>query len=166
MEESTPTPPITTRAYKPSVVEWDSAGKVLDDSRAALAIEGMPASPIADQLEKCEKLYQDWKADHTGFIGGMVKAFAWFVGSHPETGIKILRAMLADLAIAHAKLQNDAKAYEINRETTAQVHKIHGDHAALRAFLYSNFNAELMEADAVNKPLLQLCKEIMMKVPR
>jgi hypothetical protein len=161
--------------------------RISDDSRAAKALEGLPnvanmkncgkvsAGLDCDVLHKTllayERQYQDAKADYVGietagFFGAIMRAVAWFVGAKTKRlppVCEVLRAMIADLTNAHAAMIANYRAAEVQTETMQQIHQVHGDHAKLRAFLFANFEADLQRADAMNLPLLEVCKEIMMR---
>jgi hypothetical protein len=135
------------------------AGKLHPDSLAAAAIKALPPGPLADQLAGFETrllkatFVKPWKRSLRSRI-------AWWIAG-PE--LRICRGEIAILAVAAQKMMLDEKARKVEQHFNSEYERLAKDMRGLRKFFLEQFPIEMANAEAVNKPLLDLAREIMMR---
>lgn len=136
---------------------------------ASLAIRGMPPGEISDKMEAYENLFDCWlgvKVDDAGHVVEQ-RWFSRFRGflcyRIARTPVGIFRAQVADLAIACAKLMNDARGAQAREQFYKQYCKMVEENRELRSFLGEHFRIDLLEAEARNISIPLLIKEILLR---
>jgi hypothetical protein len=131
------------------------------EMKASHALIGIPPSEIADKMEYCEKQRENWvEQGSRNWFKRITRAWAARV---MRGLLQIHRTELFELAITVAKQQNDARAAVSQADTYRQFVRLVGDNREYRAFLYEHFGNDLAQADAMNQPLLELTKGMLLK---
>lgn len=149
------------------MIERNRQNQLTANSRAALAIKGMPPAEISDQMEAYERLYCLWlgvELNDEGFEVGR----RWFTPLRrcllrlARTPVTIFRSEVADLALFCAKQITDAKAANIRAQTYGEYVKMVEANRELRTFLGEHFKDRLQEAESRNIPITLLIKELIL----
>jgi hypothetical protein len=135
------------------------AGKLHPDSLAAAAIKALPAGQLAADLASFETRLEDVTYPKPG-KRSLRSRIAWWIAG-PE--LRISRGEVAALAIAAQKLLLDEKGRKVEQHFNSEYQRLAADMRGLRKFFLEQFPIEMANAEAVNKPLLDLAREIMMR---
>ena len=146
---------------------FDESGRLSIDAKAAKLIEGMPPGTTADTLEDLERQYQEWKSLAMDKGSGWRPRLIWELLNASTLGNRahvcealgeqvfyILRAQIAELALAYATEVNGRKARAAQDEFYTQYTKMVAQHRQFRSFLFDHFPEDLKRAEA--NPMLSL----------
>jgi hypothetical protein len=143
-------------------IRFEADGKLHPDSAAAAAIKGLPPGELTDKLAALEEQYNkllDKKPD-------LMVRFARFLMGYEEPVleiIRLLRAQVAALAIAHQELLLDQKQKGLRETFGAEYHRICEEQSKFRGFMKRWFEYDMAMAEELNKPLLDVAKDIMLR---
>lgn len=131
------------------------------DGKAAKLIEGMPPGEVADRLEILERDYLESMAAGEGFpstwrnelilwlLNGVTSDHKALLGRMLlDRVLRILRAEVAELALAYATEVNNRKARAAQDEFYSQYTKMVQQHRQFRSFLFDHFPDDLKRAEA------------------
>jgi hypothetical protein len=150
------------------MIERSRKGFLTYDSKAALAIKGMPPGEISDKAELIERQYYQWLGVEIN-DDGLVASKRWFTGLRrmilwiARRPMGIFRLEVAELGLACAKLLNDKRAAASQQEFYSQYVKMVKENQELHSFLYEHFRHDLAEAEVRDIPLSQLVKELLLR---
>jgi hypothetical protein len=130
-------------------------GKLHPDSAAQAAIKALPLCETADKLERYEAQWELWR--YTGYP--IMRRFICWLAAAP---LKIFRTEIAELATALQKELLAKKADSVQAGFYQEYVRLVDGNSELRKFLMQHFEPELDRATSIHKPLLDLCKEIML----
>jgi len=144
--------------------------------KTSIAIVGMPASKVSDTLDALEVLYQAVQEEPAGDLASIPKR-RWWQSSNTHVVLevavrqarirtnllKIARDQVRELAIAHAKALNDAKAHAAQVDFYKQYLELAAQLRELRNFFAEHYSSELERALVQNVNLLDLAKQIMLR---
>jgi hypothetical protein len=116
--------------------------------KTSIAIVGMPASPVSDTLELLENLYLAEQERRFGRKSNL---------------LKIARDQVRELALAHAKAINDAKATAAQVDFYKQYLELAAHLRELRNFFAEHYSDDLERATVERVNLFDLAKRIMLR---
>jgi hypothetical protein len=140
-------------------LEFDKEGRKTFDSSATAAVMALQPSEAARKVSALENLYQEWRFPEKP----KKRARRDEIAEAARKGLMIVRQMIVELA--HALQESTARenAAMIQASFSKDYLKLCADQRELHKFLFTNFETELAQAESLNKPLLQLVKELLMR---
>lgn len=145
-------------------LRFEPDGKLHPDSAAAAAIKGLPPGELTDKLAALEEQYE--KLAFAQLLPPIRVRFAcWIMGyANPAIeALRITRAQVAALAIAHQELLLDQKQKGLRETFGVEYHRLAADLSNFRGFLKRNFEQDMLVAEELNTPFLEVAKQIMMR---
>ena len=133
------------------------------DDQASFSIRGMPPSEIADKIEALERFYQESLAQRRDSPFRNLIRFCIPYCKVLEDQRSLARSMVEALALECARLMNDSNQEKITGTFYQAYVRLVEDVANMRRFLYEYFGDDLSRAETQNKPILDVCKEIMLR---
>jgi hypothetical protein len=129
------------------------------DMKAGQSLQGIPPGEMADKMEAYEKQLDDW-VKGAGPFRSLLRVFCCGV----LLGLlKIHRTEIFELAVGYAKQMNDKRAAVMQENDYRQFMSMVEQNRSLRSFLFEHFNGDLSNADALNTPLPEVVKNILLR---
>lgn len=128
-------------------------GKLHPDSAAAAAIKALPPGPHTLELVTLEDSYQTFM----GTVHG--QAARMFAGP----ALKLIRQQLAIAIIENQELLLQRKCEGVQQNFGAEYHRVAEELRGFRAFLKRYFEQDMEIAEGLNKSVLEVAKEIMLR---
>lgn len=132
------------------------------DSRASAAIAALQPSLAASKATALENLYSRWCHPESE----KKQRRRHDVAEAARKPLSILRQLITELATALQESMARENAAKIQAQFTAEYLRLVDDNRKLREFLFQNFEGELQQATSLNKPLLELVKELLLRPPQ
>jgi len=132
-------------------------GRLNMEGHAIAALKSMPKCELADQLDDLEHQYAESLEIRNRYPWGRIAANL----TKPAT--ELLRQEIALLAReVNRRMLND-KAQAAQKDFHDNYSRLVAEFSDLRSFLQEHFRDELKRAEALNTPLLQVAKAIMLR---
>lgn len=128
-------------------------GKLHPDSAAAAAIKALPPGPHTLELATLEVGYQTFMGT---LRGQAVRKLA-------EPALRTIRQQLAIAIIDNQELLLQRKCDGVQQNFGAEYHRVAEELRGFRAFLKRYFEQDMEIAEGLNKPVLDVAKEIMLR---
>lgn len=138
--------------------QFEQDGKLHPDSAAAAAIKALPPGTLADQLVALEEAYEQFL--YTRGKRTLRSRLAWWIGGK---AMRVTRQEVALLAQEIQPLLLEDKRKGVAYSFGAEYHRMAEEMRGLRQFFLKYFEQDIHMAEGLNKPLLILAQEIMLR---
>jgi len=126
---------------------WDEDGKLTPASEASIAVKAISQCEISGKLEAMELLYQQYAA---------VENF--------EDAAAAARNQVCELARGFQELMTRQAVETVQSSIGSEHGRISEDLRNFRRFLKEHFEKDMDVAESLNRPLLDVAKELLLKV--
>lgn len=138
-------------------LERDDSGRLSADSSATAALKALPYCEVALKCDALETLYQKWRYPRAQESG-----WAKVVWRIARTPLAIFRSQIAELALELQKSLAESNASRIQGNIGAEFIRAGGELRAFRKFLLNHYPEQMDRAEALNEPILDVAKRIML----
>jgi hypothetical protein len=140
-------------------IQFDADGKLHPDSAAAAAIQGLPSCKLANRMVDLEGLYEAFMWKRAG-KRTLRSRLAWWIAG---PALRIIRTQVSEMTTANQELLLKEKSQGVAHSFGAEYHRMAEDMRGFRAFLQEYFDGDLQQAVALNTPLLDLAKQLLLR---